>query len=71
MYNSLYNLVVDLNLASQQSKKRWYGKLNFRTELCEDVDTKTYTKCNDNIIDSKVGTDVNKYSGQEEEKETG
>ncbi|XP_048735561.1 fibroblast growth factor receptor 4-like isoform X2 [Ostrea edulis] len=70
MYNSLYNLVVDLNLASQQSKKRWYGKLNFRTELCEDVDTKTYTKCNDNIIDSKVGTDVNKYSGQEEEKET-
>ncbi|XP_061195743.1 uncharacterized protein LOC133203964 [Saccostrea echinata] len=62
MYNSLYNVVVELSLASRKTKKRWYGEVNFKTELCEEVDTKTYTKCNHNYIvnQGSAVTDPNK-----------
>lgn len=46
MYNSQYNVKVELRETQRRdSKQNWYGEVTFITELCENVDRQTYTKC--------------------------
>lgn len=45
MYNTEYNVKVELQQANQRTSTEWVGEVDFKTDLCEEVDEQTYTKC--------------------------